>query len=76
MIEAADRVLRVLQSFEPGERDVSLGEIATRVGLPKSSVQRLLATLTAHRLVERDPSNCRYRLGIGRRWGSASGRSC
>jgi DNA-binding IclR family transcriptional regulator len=64
MVEAADRVLRVLQSFEPGDRDVSLGEIATRVGLPKSSVHRLLATLTAHRLVERDPSTRRYRLGI------------
>lgn len=64
MVESADRVLRVLQAFEPGERDVSLGEIAERVGLPKSSVHRLLATLIGHHFVERDPETRRYRLGI------------
>jgi IclR family transcriptional regulator, KDG regulon repressor len=64
MVESADRVLRVLESFEPGERDISLGEIAERVGLPKSSVHRLLATLMGHHLVERDPETRRYRLGI------------
>ena len=64
MIESADRVLRVLESFDPGERDVSLGEIAERVALPKSSVHRLLATLIGHGLVERDPATRRYRLGI------------
>lgn len=64
MIESADRVLRVLESFDPGERDVSLGEIAERVSLPKSSVHRLLATLIGHGLVERDPVTRRYRLGI------------
>jgi DNA-binding IclR family transcriptional regulator len=64
MIESADRVLRVLESFDPSERDVSLGEIAERVALPKSSVHRLLATLIGHGLVERDPATRRYRLGI------------
>jgi DNA-binding IclR family transcriptional regulator len=64
MVESADRVLRVLESFAPSERDVSLGEIAERVGLPKSSVHRLLATLMAHGFVERDPATRRYRLGI------------
>jgi DNA-binding IclR family transcriptional regulator len=63
-VESADRVLRVLGSFGPGDRDVPLGEIAERVGLPKSSVHRLLATLVAHQLVERDPETRRYRLGI------------
>ncbi|HSR23600.1 MAG TPA: IclR family transcriptional regulator [Candidatus Eisenbacteria bacterium] len=64
MIESADRVLRVLESFDPSERDVSLGELAERVALPKSSVHRLLATLIGHGLVERDPATRRYRLGI------------
>lgn len=64
MVESADRVLRVLEAFDPGERDVSLGELADRVGLPKSSVHRLLATLVVHHFVERDPETRRYRLGI------------
>jgi IclR family acetate operon transcriptional repressor len=64
MVESADRVLRILQSFAPHERDVSLGDIAERVELPKSSVHRLLMTLIAHGFVERDDSTRRYRLGI------------
>ena len=64
MIESADRVLRVLESFNGSDRDVSLSEIAERVALPKSSVHRLLATLIGHDLVERDPATRRYRLGI------------
>jgi DNA-binding IclR family transcriptional regulator len=64
MVESADRVLRVLESFQPSERDVSLGAIAERVSLPKSSVHRLLVTLIGHGFVERDPNTRRYRLGI------------
>lgn len=64
MVESADRLLRILESFGPRERDVSLGELADRVGLPKSSVHRLLTTLIAHRFVDRDPATRRYTLGI------------
>ena len=64
MVESADRVLRLLQAFGPHERDVSLGDLAQRVGLPKSSVHRLLVTLVGHGFVERDPSTRRYRLGV------------
>lgn len=64
MVESADRVLRVLEAFAPNEKDVSLGELAERVRLPKSSVHRLLATLVGHGYVEREASTRRYRLGI------------
>jgi DNA-binding IclR family transcriptional regulator len=64
MVESADRLLRLLEAFGPQERDVSLGELAERVSLPKSSVHRLLATLIAHGFVERDPGTRRYRLGL------------
>lgn len=64
MLESADRVLRVLELFNAGERNLSLSEIAGRMSLPKSSLHRLLATLLAHGFVERDPSTRRYRLGI------------
>ena len=64
MIESADRVLRVLESFAPHEQYASLSDIADRVGLPKSSVHRLLVTLIGHGFVDRDPTTRRYRLGI------------
>jgi DNA-binding IclR family transcriptional regulator len=64
MVEAADRVLRLLEAFGPHERDISLGDLAQRVRLPKSSVHRLLVTLIAHGYAERDPSTRRYRLGV------------
>ncbi len=64
MVESADRLLRILECFGARERDVSLGDIADRVGLPKSSVHRLLTTLIAHGFVDRDPATRRYTLGI------------
>lgn len=64
MLESADRVLRVMEVFTTGERDLSLSQIADRMELPKSSVHRLLATLDSHGFVERDPVTRRYRLGI------------
>ncbi|HWF57884.1 MAG TPA: IclR family transcriptional regulator, partial [Candidatus Dormibacteraeota bacterium] len=64
MVESADRMLRILEAFGARERDVSLGELADRVGLPKSSVHRLLTTLIAHGFIDRDPGTRRYTLGI------------
>jgi DNA-binding IclR family transcriptional regulator len=63
-LESADRVLRVLEVFGPTERALTLSEIADRMQLPKSSVHRLLATLSARRYVERDSLTHRYSLGI------------
>lgn len=57
-------MLRVLEVFGPTERELTLSEIADRVSLPRSSVHRLLATLSARGFVERDEQNHRYSLGI------------
>lgn len=64
MLESADRVLRVLECFSPRDDALALGDLAERLKLPKSSVHRLLATLTEHQLVERDPGTRKYRLGL------------
>lgn len=64
VVESADRLLRILEAFAPRDRGVSLGDLAERVGLPKSSVHRLLSTLVAHGFVDRDPATHRYTLGI------------
>lgn len=64
MLESAGRVLKLLELFRPGERDLSLGQISDRMGLPKSSVHRLLEILLEHEFIERDPTSKRYRLGL------------
>jgi IclR family transcriptional regulator, KDG regulon repressor len=55
---------RLLRAFAPTDRDLGVSELATRLGLPKSSVHRLLTTLAAEGLVERTAPNGRYRLGL------------
>ncbi len=55
---------RLLRAFTPTDRDLGVSELAARVGLPKSSVHRLLTALAAEGLVDRSGSNGRYRLGL------------
>jgi DNA-binding IclR family transcriptional regulator len=64
MLESANRVLRLLEAFRPGEKDLSLTQIAERLSLPKSSTHRLLDTLIEHEFIEREPASRRYRLGL------------
>jgi IclR family transcriptional regulator, acetate operon repressor len=57
--------IAVLRAFGVDEPLLGVSEIATRVGLHKSTVSRILATLESEDLVERDPSTRRFRLGLG-----------
>ncbi|MCA4133863.1 IclR family transcriptional regulator [Arthrobacter sp. M4] len=57
--------IAVLRSFSSEEPLLGVTEIAGRIGMHKSSVSRILATLEQENLVERDPETRRYRLGLG-----------
>jgi DNA-binding IclR family transcriptional regulator len=57
--------LAVLRAFTVEEPLLGVSEIAARVGLHKSTVSRILATLELEGLVERDPTSRRFRLGLG-----------
>ncbi|WP_347041909.1 IclR family transcriptional regulator, partial [Brachybacterium nesterenkovii] len=58
-------VFEVLRCFTSDAPDQGVTEIARRVGLHKSSVSRILSTLEAEGIVERDEQTRRYRLGLG-----------
>lgn len=58
-------VIHVLRCFTVEHPLRGVSEIADQVGLHKSSVSRLLSTLEEERLVERDESSRKYRLGMG-----------
>jgi DNA-binding IclR family transcriptional regulator len=61
--QSVDRALRILLSFEEEDQDASVAEIASQLGVHKSTASRLTATLERHNLLERAPESGRFRLG-------------
>lgn len=62
-VRAVERALDILLCFT-SEAELSLTEIAAMVGLHKSTVHRLLASLEGKGFVLRNPSSEKYRLGF------------
>jgi len=62
-VRAVERALDVLLCFSVNTPVLSMTQIAERVGMNKSTVHRLLATLEAKRFVERDANTGLYRPG-------------
>ncbi|AKO97819.1 MULTISPECIES: IclR family transcriptional regulator [Marinovum] len=60
VIARAAAILRVLKEERGG---LSLGQIATRVDLPRSTVQRITGALSAERFIIQDPKGGGIRLG-------------
>lgn len=58
-------VLQVIRCFTVDEPLQGVTDIAAQVGLHKSSVSRILATLEQEQVVERDETSRKYRLGLG-----------
>ena len=62
-VTALARGLEVLSCFRSGEKLLGNQDIAMRCGLPKSTVSRLTATLTALGYLLHVPQEGKYRLG-------------
>ena len=60
----ASRALRVLCAFDDAAPELGVSEIARRLGLSRTVVQRLLHKLEAHRFLEQDQDSRRYRVGV------------
>lgn len=58
-------VIEVLRCFTVDRPLQGVTEIAVKVGLHKSSVSRILATLEQAEIVERDQASRKFRLGLG-----------
>ena len=63
-IRAVERALDVLMCFTSQTPELTMTQISEMVGINKSTVHRLLATLEGKRFVERDTETGIYRLGI------------
>jgi DNA-binding IclR family transcriptional regulator len=62
VIQSVDRAIRILLALQ-GARRLSLTDLATRLGLPNSTVHGILQTLAAHGMVEQEAGSLRYMLG-------------
>lgn len=62
-VRSVERALDILLCFTEGT-DLAMSEIAERVGLHKSTVHRMLATLEEKGFIARDRVSDRYRLGM------------
>jgi IclR family KDG regulon transcriptional repressor len=63
-VRAVERALDILLCFSRQTPELSMSQIALQVGMHKSTVHRLLATLEDKNFVERDSTTGMYRLGI------------
>lgn len=59
-VAALDRAFAILFAFRPEDKGVSLAELAARTGLYKSTILRLIASLTHHRLLLRSDEGLYY----------------
>jgi IclR family acetate operon transcriptional repressor len=62
-IQSVDRAAALLKAVADAPRPPTVVELAEACGLNRSTAWRLLATLDAHGLIERDPVSQRYSLG-------------
>jgi DNA-binding IclR family transcriptional regulator len=56
--------IQLLKSFSEEQVDIGISALARRLGIAKSTVHRLAATLVSEGLLEQDPETEKYRLGI------------
>lgn len=59
------KALTVLSVIGQAPHPLTVSEIVARAGLGKTAVLRILTTLAAQRMLERDSQSGRYRLGLG-----------
>jgi DNA-binding IclR family transcriptional regulator len=63
-LRSVNNALSILEAFTVDRSDVGVTELARTLGLGKSTVHRLLASLAARGYVRKDPQTDRYRLGL------------
>jgi len=63
-LSSVGNAMRLLKVFSDDDYELGVTELARRLGLAKSTVHRLAATLVRERVLERNSADGRYRLGL------------
>lgn len=64
MLSSVANALKVLDCFNAVDRELGVSELARRLGIGKSTVHRLCATLAEGGLLDHNAESGRYRLGL------------
>jgi DNA-binding IclR family transcriptional regulator len=64
-VQSIERAASILRSFTEAEPELGVTELSQRLGLHKSTVSRIIATLQREGLVGQNPDTGKYRLGVG-----------
>jgi IclR family acetate operon transcriptional repressor len=64
-LRVVDRVVQLVDLLSESESGLGVVNLAEELGIPPSSVHRLLGDLTRHRVVVQEPESKRYFLGPG-----------
>jgi IclR family acetate operon transcriptional repressor len=64
-VRSVERALKILSLLAHGQPEYTLDDVSAQLQLPKSTVHRLLHTLTESGFVERGMTGGSYRLGVG-----------
>ncbi|MEI8130870.1 MAG: IclR family transcriptional regulator [Leptolinea sp.] len=71
-----NRICDILNSFRENETDLTLTEISSRIGIPKSTTHRLIQSLKSQELLINENDRQSYRLGFQLiRWGTMAQKS-
>jgi DNA-binding IclR family transcriptional regulator len=62
-VQALLKAMSILTAFTPEAPQLGISELSRRLGMPTSTVQRLLATLAERQFVEQDPGTAKFQLG-------------
>lgn len=63
-LSSVSAAVRVLRCFSEAEPELGISNLANRLNLAKSTVHRLVTTLTLEGLLSQNPETDRYRLGL------------
>ncbi|HMO02618.1 MAG TPA: IclR family transcriptional regulator [Oligoflexia bacterium] len=64
LIQSVDNALELLAEMAAGDVEIGVTDLATKLGLHKNNIFRLLATLELRGFVEQNPLTENYRLGV------------
>ena len=65
-VKSLEKALDIIEIVSNEQQDASLSEIARQTGLPKSTVHRLIATLTGRGYLEKTEAGS-YKIGLPKR---------
>jgi DNA-binding IclR family transcriptional regulator len=63
-VQSLERGLGILEELSTADRPLGITDLSRRLGLPKGSVARFVATLVRRNYVFRNPETAKYRLGL------------